>query len=392
VTHQAPTVEDVHDVFAAWLGPQYDMQFLTVVLAAAAAGLHLPGDPAWLQCVGGPGVGKTETLMALTGSGAHVVSTITGEAALLSGTPARSRAKNATGGLLRQIGSSGLLVVKDFTSILSLNRDTRNGVLAALREVYDGHWTRNTGTDGGMALTWAGRIAVISGVTGAYDEHHSVITSMGDRFLILRLASEDHDVRQHATRQALSNSGGEDGMRQQLAAVVAGLLLNLRPPQPPDPAPADLIDELVNLADIVTRARSEVAKDWKGDPEYAHAPEMPTRLAKQLLQTYRGARLIGLPDRSARMIPRRLAHDSIPPGRRVTLLDVIDHPGTTTSAVVKRTGMSWHSVDRRLQELAMHKLVLKSDADEAARGWRWTAPTEVAAAAEVLRDGYGTQP
>jgi hypothetical protein len=105
--------------------------------------------------VGGSGAAKTETVAPLTGAGAVTISTITGEAALLSGTPAKSRAKHATGGLLRKVGPSGLLVVKDFTSILSMNRDTRALVLAALREIYDGHWTRNVGTDGGFTLTCA---------------------------------------------------------------------------------------------------------------------------------------------------------------------------------------------------------------------------------------------
>ena len=81
-------------------------------------------------------------------AGAHIISPINGEAALLSGTPAKSRAKDASGGLLRKISGSGVLVVKDFTSILSMNRDTRALLLAALREIYDGHWSRNVGTDG----------------------------------------------------------------------------------------------------------------------------------------------------------------------------------------------------------------------------------------------------
>ena len=37
-----------------------------------------------------------------------------------------------------------------------MNRDTRAEVLAALREVYDGRWSRNVGTDGGRTLDWTG--------------------------------------------------------------------------------------------------------------------------------------------------------------------------------------------------------------------------------------------
>jgi hypothetical protein len=60
-------------------------------------------------------------------------------------------------------------------------------VLAALREIYDGRWERNVGTDGGMSLTWTGRIAVVGAVTTAWDAAHAVISVMGDRFVsILR--------------------------------------------------------------------------------------------------------------------------------------------------------------------------------------------------------------
>jgi len=110
---------------------------------AAAAAERLAGDPLWLLVISGPGNTKTETVQALSGAGAHVSSTISSEGALLSASPRKSRAKTATGGLLRKIGDRGILVIKDVTSILSADRNTRAGVLAALREVYDGRWQRN---------------------------------------------------------------------------------------------------------------------------------------------------------------------------------------------------------------------------------------------------------
>src|SRR6266571_9543395 len=197
---------DVHGAYKKWLGADYDLDALNVVLCAAAAE-KLSGDPPWVLVVGGSGAAKTETVAPLTGAGAVTISTITGEAALLSGTPAKSRAKNATGGLLRKVGPSGLLVVKDFTSILSMNRDTRALVLAALREIYDGHWSRNVGTDGGFTLTWKGRIVVIGAVTTAWDAAHQVVSTMGDRFVLVRLRTGDH--RRAAGRQSMANVGAE---------------------------------------------------------------------------------------------------------------------------------------------------------------------------------------
>ena len=152
------TVRDVHLTFRRWMGKEYDFAALDAVLATAAAE-RLDGDPPWLLMISGSGNAKTETVSALLGAGAHIVSTITGEAALLSGTATRDRIKDATGGLLRKIGDRGLLVIKDVTSILSMSRDRRNDVLGALREIADGRWGRDVGVDGGRSLSWTGRAA-----------------------------------------------------------------------------------------------------------------------------------------------------------------------------------------------------------------------------------------
>ena len=198
-----------------------DLDAIDAVVATAAAE-RLEGDPAWLLVVSGPGAAKTETIQSLAGSGALVTSTISSEGALLSGTPKREKSTDATGGLLRRIGTRGVLVVKDVTSTLSMNRDIRGSVLAALREVHDGRWERNIGADGGRTLTWVGRIVVIGAVTTAWDSAHAVIASMGDRFVTIRM---DSSIGQLAARErAMQNTGHEEQMRRELADVVRGVL------------------------------------------------------------------------------------------------------------------------------------------------------------------------
>ena len=118
------SLDDVRNVFKKWLGNEYDIDALDATLAAAASEL-LTGDPLWLLIISGPGAAKTETVQALGGAGAHITSTIASEGALLSASPKRARNKQSTGGLLRKIGERGVLVIKDFTSILSAARETR---------------------------------------------------------------------------------------------------------------------------------------------------------------------------------------------------------------------------------------------------------------------------
>ena len=284
------TLADVHRVFRRWLGESYDLDALNAVLAAGAAE-RLTGDPLWLLVVSGSGHAKTETVQTLAGAGAIVTSTLSSEGALLSGSPRREKAKDATGGLLRRLGPRGLLVIKDFTSILAMNRDTRGALLAALREIHDGRWERNVGTDGGRTLTWKGRIVIVGAVTTAWDRAHDVIASMGDRFVVVRMDSTVGRVE--AGNRARRNTGGEDAMRAELAEYVGGLLSTVdRGHQ------VDISDDeeawLVAAADVVTLARTGVDYDYRGDVIDAHAPEMPTRFVKQLYQLIRGATAIGL--------------------------------------------------------------------------------------------------
>lgn len=89
--------------------------------------------------------------------------------------------------MLLQIGSFGVIILKDFGSVLSMHAETRAETLAALREIYDGSWTRHLGSAGGKSLTWKGKVAVLFGATEVIDAHHSVIGAMGDRFLLSRL-------------------------------------------------------------------------------------------------------------------------------------------------------------------------------------------------------------
>jgi hypothetical protein len=361
-------VDYADTVFRKWLGNDYDLDVLHVVLAVAA-GNQLDGDPAWLLVVAGSGSAKTETLMPLETIGAIVVSSIASEGALLSATSKRETTDAATGGLLRSIGERGVLVIKDVTTILSQNRDTRATVLAALREVFDGRWTRNVGTDGGQTLEWAGRLVVIGAVTTAWDQAHAAVSEMGDRFVLVRFDTTRH--RAQSSRRALGNTGNEVTMRRELGnAVKAAVTV--------DPTADLTLNEtetaaLILVADTVTLARTAVIRDSQGNVVDAHAPEMPTRFAKQLAQVARGAIAIGLPRADALRLALRVARDSLPPLRRMLLVDLAAHPASLVADVRKRLNKPRTTVDRELQALHMLGVVTLDEVNLGSRTeWRYT--------------------
>jgi hypothetical protein len=370
--HPRQTLDEVHEVFRKWLGRDYDLDVIDAVLATGAAE-RLAGDPLWLLVISGSGNAKTETVQSLSGAGAYVTSTITSEGALLSASPRRQRHKNATGGLLRKIGDRGVLVIKDVTSILSADRNTRGVVLAALREIYDGRWERNVGSDGGQTLTWTGRIAIVGAVTTVWDASHAVMAVMGDRFVLIR--SDSTAGRVAAGNKAIRNTGTETAMRTELATAVGGIVghidsngtFELRD---------DEIHQLIKAADIVTYARTAVERDYRGDVIDAHAPEMPTRFAKQLAQMVRGSLALGMSRQAAMRLALRCARDSVPPLRIEILLDLASHPRSRAIDVSHNVTRPLRTVRRELEALHMLKLLRcdeeKSAVDENKTIWRYS--------------------
>ena len=172
-------LKQVLAAFQQWLYLP-DLGVVEVALATYAANC-IPGDPVWLLLTGPSSSGKTEVLNAVLGLPYIREASTLAEAALLSGTPEQECASDAKGGLLCSIGANGILVIKDFTSVLSMSRNARQSVLAALREVYDGKWTRQVGSNGGRELSWKGKLGLIGGVTSQIDSAHSVMSAMGRR-------------------------------------------------------------------------------------------------------------------------------------------------------------------------------------------------------------------
>jgi DNA-binding transcriptional ArsR family regulator len=379
-------LDRVHGVFRRWLGPAYDLQALDVVLSSAAV-QQLTGDPVWTLVISGAGNAKTETVAPLAGAGAMVESAIASEGALLSATSEKERATDATGGLLRRIGPAGTLVLKDFTTILSMNRDMRAAVLAALREIYDGRWTRNVGTDGGRTLEWAGRLTLIGATTTAYDTHHGVIASMGDRFALVRT---DSATNRHATGlQALNTVGREQDMRRELAAAVGTVLSDVNTDVQ---APEWMLEPLLAAADLVTLARTAVERDYKGEVIDGNAPEAPTRFAKMLLQLVRGHLALGGTEAEALNVALRVAHDSVPPRRLELMRTVEQNPGRTYTALARLTGIPRSTARREMDALQMLGLVCIDTEEWANRNgeegqkWLYTLAADYSVTALDQRD------
>jgi hypothetical protein len=347
-------IDEVLEVFGRWLylpdpGP------VLVTCAAIAANRVATLDPTWLILVGAAGSGKTEALNATSRlDGVHVVATLT-EASLLSGTPRKEAAAGATGGLLREIGEAGVIVLKDFGSVLSMHRDARASVLAALRELFDGSWTRLIGSDGGRRLHWEGRVGLLAGATTVLDQHHAVMAQLGERFLIYRVTVDEAPEQ---GRSSLAHHGRERGMRQELADAVAGLFAGLNLTDPPPLADAD-VDRLVALAELVAHARSPVIRDsYRREIELVPDSEAPGRIIGALARLLTGLRMIGVGEAEAWRVTVKTGLDSMPAARRQTLEFLIEQDSDpSTTDVATWLGLPNPTTHRVLGDLAAHRVI-----------------------------------
>jgi hypothetical protein len=375
-----------------------DLGALLAVLAAVTANLG-PGDPVWLLLVGAPGCGKTQILDPISAlPGAHSVSTLT-EAALLSGTPQKEVGPTARGGLLRETGEHGIIVAKDFGSIISMARDPRAATLAALREIYDGSWTRRLGTDGGRELSWSGKVGLIGGATPAIDGYQSVMGSMGERFVLYRMATTDPDAQ---ARMALGHIGQEALMRRSLIEAVA-MMLAASDKDLLTAVPDETTRErLIRVSSLAVRCRSAVERDgYTREVINIPEPEAPARLALVLLRLLNGLRSIGVGEQEAWRIVCKTALDSMTALRRQVMEALIARPKASLAEVAALVAYPQTTTRRALEDLSYHHVLNR----EAARGtqpdrwavsdWarsRWPSFPEVSGEPDQADDRDGVSP
>jgi hypothetical protein len=124
------------------------------------------------------------------------------------------------------------------------------------------------------------------------------------------------------------------------------------------------VERILHAADVVTLARTGVEFDNRGDVIDAHAPEMPTRFAKQLTQILRGGVAIGMDRNAALALATRCARDSIPPLRLDLLRDVADHRASRIIDIRRRVEKPRTTVDRQLQALHILGLLVCDETEE----------------------------
>lgn len=341
------------------------------VVAATVLSNRIPGDPIWLMIVGPSSGGKSEIInAAIDVEFVHFVSTLTSNT-FLSGMS--SKEGGAPTSLLHRIGN-GVIAMKDFTSIISMHYEAQKEVLAQMREIYDGHITKETGT--GKNLTWTGKINLIAGVTDKIYSVEDKFSEMGARWINFVFKDQD---RKKTTHRAMSNHRSIKDLRKYLADAFSQYIqeaIATLPEQLPK-IPNKLRDEIIELSDFVATARSPVERDYKGDMTLVHSPEMPARMASQfanlamIFTVMDGGKLT----KESRNIMYRIILDSIPKTRRMALRVLAQYDKVKTSGMASELGYPTPTARKWLEDLGVHKLI-ERDKQAGFAGFFWKIKPE----------------
>jgi hypothetical protein len=328
-----------------------DESAVLIALAGVVAN-YADGDPVWPLLVGPPGCGKSEIVTALVDAPAiWALSSLTPQT-LLSG----FERKDKPASLLLQIGDFGILAFKDLTTVLTMHREARAQIIGQLREVADGKTEKSFGN--GLRVEWQGKLGFLAGVTPVIDEQHSFLAVMGERFCLFRMPAVS---RTKLARRSLATRGHEPALRERIRAHAADFLTGFQNCGRLE-LPESLHEPLVHLSDIVTRARTGVARDGYGrEMLYLPEPEAPTRLTKQLAQLGAALLAIGVDETKTLRLLRQVGWDSVP-AVRTTLAKSLRHAHEplTLAQVQEATGLPEKTVARAAEDLVALKLAART--------------------------------
>jgi hypothetical protein len=246
-----------------------------------------------------------------------------------------------------------------------MHPDARNEALAALREIYDGGWTRHVGMGGGIPLAWRGKIGLLFGATSKIDAHYAVIGQMGDRFLFSRLAP----TPQGQFTRALQHQGAlNKQMRKELAETVAHLFTIRTEPRLISTAETDRIDRVISL---VVRLRGAVERDrYSRDVEAVYGAEGTARIGLALERILAGLDTLGVERDTALNVIEKIAMDSTPPLRRQAYEYLCQCDEEKTPDIAEALSLPTNTVRRALEDLMAYGLVSrKKDKEGGADLW-----------------------
>ncbi len=333
----------------------HNSEYIDVLFGTIFAN-RLDSKPVWLYLVGPPSSGKTEIVQAIVGDEIFQLSLLK-ENALISGfqDPSIPKRKREEPSLLPKWNNK-TVIIKDFTALLNIRRDSLMAILGILRDAYDGKVVKVFGT--GEIKEFSSKFGIIAAVTNVIDKNRGVLAELGERFLTYRCLDVND---KEATERCWKVSGPREVKKQE-----AELQKRAREVLSQKIHKVILSDHfrksLIETAKFVAVARCEVSRNqYTKEPEIP-TPEIATRLTRQLCDLAIGIAVVrgeGRITKSVQQLIFKIAMDSLIV-KRIKLLNILYHAfpkALTTQEIAIQIRFSESIVRRWLEELLLLNLL-----------------------------------
>lgn len=337
------------------------------LVCAVVLGNKMRGDPIWLTLIGGSSSGKTELINAICGLDfVYQITTLTPNT-LLSGMKPR---KGQETSLLLQMNRNAIIVMKDFNTLISMNREDQQAIMGQLLQVYDGEMVKSTGT--GDTIKWKGKIGFVAGVTENIHIFQSKYSGLGSRFMNFTLPAPD---RIKTAKRSAFIAKNKKEIREEIQAAFSDYIssmvevVSVRD----DLVPDDVSTRIITAADFAALARSPISRDFQGRLELVMSPEMPMRISDMI-------HLVGrtfMAMEEGNLLPEyekilyKCCLDSIPKGRRLALQVLAEYDSITTRGLSVRLGYPTERCRMWLEELNVLGLVDRDTSPRGKNGDKW---------------------
>lgn len=359
----------------------YQETFLTddtgsiALVAAVLVGSMMKMPPVWLYLIGPSSGGKSALIEAF--SKVHFVTQVSDLTpnTFLSGMSASSRETS----LLKKLGLNFTIIMKDFTTILQKPEEAQGAIIAQMREIYDGHISKETGN--GLTVEWGsketskkGHATFIMAATEAIFAAQDKFSDMGTRATNYVLLPQH---RKETTKRALRNNNGLAERMENIQNVFAEFIIErtghggeLLPKELPY-VTDEIESQIIDIADFSSICRSVVKRDYRGMKSLALSAEMPARIAKQLLSVAQVLTHIndGVLSDALREIVFKIGLDSIPKQRRIILASLAKYRQANVTGLSEEINYPPERIKEWLDDLHMFGVVTPQKINRALH-WR----------------------
>lgn len=339
---------------------------------------YLPTPPSWIFLVGAPSGGKSVLLSALKHvTGIFELDDMTAQT-FASGM--RGQSQNS---LLYQLPNNGTVLIKDYSTMLAKDKESRGAILSQMRKIFDGDYRKKFGN--GEEVIWSGKMGMMAGVTPEIynTEAMNSNAALGERYLYYHMDTPDRiDVGMLSTDKGMKSLESDKVMAETFGNYLNAHIQRCNDEQASGSfelphIPESIRKEIVVLAEMATRARSVVPRDaYKGHQNMPVTLEMTPRFAKSLMVIALGLLVLHRYDdepeeltEQDKSILFKIALDSIPLSRRHMLEALTLYASASENGL--REQMSADATWVKLQVNDLNRLGLVNIVKSVGSGWTY---------------------